>query len=257
MKYRMLIIPVIFSFLLVFGLSLAVALDDYNYSMRIDLENTGSTEISGPFTFEIDAETLVNGHYIQADADDVIISTASGTENLCAMALASGTASWRLMPLSIPAYASEVRTLYFGDTTATRDQRWISSSSDTCTVSDDNTLDFDTEEFLLQAELFLSGTPSAEQPIIAKDGNYELVVTGSPNFVFRVWASGTSSEVSIPATVGQDLTLQAWIVDDYMSISDGSSIDGITSPGSLSVNSNDLDLSDYIGTINNALIAVK
>jgi len=257
MKYRMLIIYVVFSFLLVFGLSLAVALDDYNYSIRIDLENSGSTEISGPFTFEIDAETLVNGRFIQDDAEDVIISTYSGTENLCAMALNSGTAAWRLMPLSIPANSSSVLTLYFGDTTATRDQRWISSGSDTCTVSDDATLDFDTEEFLLQADLFVYGTPSAEQPIIAKDGNYELVITGSPAFVLRVWSSGSPSEVSIPATIGEDITLSAWVTDGYMSISDGSNYAGATAPGTLSVNSNDLEISEYTGTIDNTLIAVK
>jgi len=150
--------------------------------------------------------------------------------------------------------------LYFGATgysdqyTSTYGYPWMASSNDTCTITDDNTLDFDNEYFYMSAFVNLLSIPSSgTHSIISKPGNYNLYLdaTGSPTYSFKIWsATGTESTVSLDAEVdGTMKGILAWYDHSYIIISDGSTQDYLAASGTLAVNSNDLHVCEIDAVI--------
>ena len=183
----------------------ALTADDYNYYLKIEIANTTDNDITGSFRYPINADGLVDGYYIQADADDVAMYTASGSEPMIAKDISSSSAYWRTNHTTVPANTTIVKTQYFGNNTATRDQLWISAVGDNCYAAHDASLSFNSgSSFAINCDVTLVGTPVGECFIVGKSGSYALLVDDTPNYIFRAYEVGT-------ATTSQDLVPNQYI----------------------------------------------
>jgi len=189
----------------IIGASLALDTTDYNYYLKVEIQNTTDDDVTGPFRFPINADGLVDGYYIQPDADDVSMYTASGSEPMIAKDLSNSGAYWRTDHTTVPANTTIVKTMYFGNPTAARNQSWIGADGDNCYIEHNASLSFNSgSSFAINADVTLSGTPVGECYIVGKSGSYELLVDDTPNFIFRAYEVGTS-------TTSQDLNPNQYV----------------------------------------------
>lgn len=180
--------------------------DDYNYYLKIEIQNTTDNPITGPFRFPIDADGLITGYYILSDADDVrMLGTSHSHELMVAKDLSSSSAYWRTDHTTVSANTTIQKTMYFGNASATRSQVWVAADGDNCYAEPDASLSFNSgSSFAINADVTLTGTPVGECYIVGKSGNYELLVDDTPNFIFRVYEVGT-------ATTSQNLVPSQYI----------------------------------------------
>lgn len=188
---RFVILIILVSAITANGVYAAIS-DYYNYYANITIDNTNSTPISGPYQVIINASGMIDNYYMQADADDVMISTYSGTEHITAMNLSSGTAVWRLENTIIPANIKSIKTMHIGSPTATRNQKWIGDNDDYTQCWHSASLDIDASTGIqLNADIELSSAPASgsNHYILAKQGAYELYINGTPSVNFKVYDS--------------------------------------------------------------------
>jgi len=180
--------------------------DDYNYYLKIEIQNTTDNPITGPFRFPIDADGLITGYYILSDADDVrMLGTSHSHELMVAKDLSSSSAYWRTDHTTVSANTTIQKTMYFGNASATRSQVWVAADGDNCYAEPDASLSFNSgSSFAINADVTLTGTPVGECYIVGKSGSYELLVDDTPDFIFRVYEVGT-------ATTSQNLVPNQYI----------------------------------------------
>lgn len=154
--------------------------DGYHYRLSVDIINSNTSSKTARIAIPINAKGLVDNKYIQADAQDV----SMGSYDCMATDLTSNTAKWYTDIVTIPPQSTISRTFYLGDSTATRDQTFISYDGDTITAVDDDSLDI-TTNLTLTADVYLDSLPTEEKAIISKDGAYELSVDDT-NYNFSV-----------------------------------------------------------------------
>lgn len=176
--------------------AIAIALSGYSYQVTIAIENNEDESTTSRAALEIDAESLVDGGYIQIDGGDIAYTEMDETTQLEIMAcsLDSGTATWILDYETYPASSLTNKYLWLGNSAADRDQKWIAGDSDNCYVAHDSSLSFSgTDSFSINCDITLVGTPIAESYIIGKSGSYALLVDGTPSFIFRAYETGTTT----------------------------------------------------------------
>jgi len=154
------------------------------------------------------------------------------------------------------------RATGFGDQyTSTDGYPWMASEDDTCYISDDASLDFDTESFYISADIELLNTPSSgTHSVVSKLGNYDVYlsnVAGSVKYFFKTFtATGTETAISINATVNSKVTLSAWYDGAKMIISDGNNQAYAILSGTLAVTANDIHVCEIDAVIDNLEISV-
>jgi len=161
---------------------------NYKYFAKLPISNSCTYAVTNRTIVTMPAFALVNGNYIQNDADDITV-LYSDEEKITAGNLTSNDAEWVLDYTEIPAQTTIIKTLYWGNPTLTRDQWWICNADDDTYVSDDATLDI-TTDLGIYANIYLPDTPDSEQIIVSKEGAYEVVVDTTPEIVFRLYGSG-------------------------------------------------------------------
>lgn len=179
---------IVIAVLVVFSLVVATvdSLSGYSYQAKIFIENTTASDITTRTLVTVPAKNLVDNHYIQADAEDVSIEYST-EEKITAKNLTSNTATWILEQSTIPAYSTISKTMYFGNTSGTRNQSWIADDGDSGYAVDDSSLDGTSSIMVAIDQFVLSSTPTGEQEIVSKEGNYELVVDGIPTAKLKAW----------------------------------------------------------------------
>lgn len=157
----------------------------YRYYCRITVDNTaGSSGVTEPFYFLINADSLADAGWIQDDFQDIKLVSGSTEQYLTITNTGSTTAKWRMDFTTVSAGNTVNRYLWFGNTTATRNQVWISSSTDTMSASDDATLDI-TTDLTVAGSFYITNTPSGTIDLISKSGAYQLQGTSS-SIVFSI-----------------------------------------------------------------------
>lgn len=174
---------------------------DYRYYSRVDIQNEGSTDVTGRLTFTINTESLGDAGYVQPDFEDVILSSGSVEENILLTNTSSPSAIWRTDTTTIPANGIITKTLWMGNSSATRNQEWIADEDDSVYVEDATSLDI-TTNLTVEGTFKLSATPSVSKHLISKTGNYQLFATkiiGTPLWgftVFKLNTSGTTTTIN-------------------------------------------------------------
>lgn len=234
----------------------------YNYYMRIELENTGDTTISGAYRIPINGLGMVTGHYIQDDAEDVMINTHSGTEPITAKDLETNESEWRLNHTTIGPNTTVAKVLHFGKSSATRDQVWISHGSDTVVCSDNASLDIEMYLMLKAhvAALSFPASPCARQMILAKPNAYGLYLAGTPNnsWQFEICNAATCTQINLPATLNVSGTITAWYNGGSMIMNhtfDGQI--GASKSGSIVASYDDLYACQYNGYCDNPQVRTE
>jgi len=236
---------------------LAFAASGYDYSATLTLTNTSGADYNGRWLVDTFPKALKDGGFIyQDDGEDIYYSAG----NACAMALSdAGTQSWAYWPGTIPA-GSNVGTVYTGSHTATRDQQWIAAGSDACTVSDHADLDVE-QEFLLEATVLLFKAPTTgvykiidKVPDTGTPTGYQLIITGTPQAQFNIYGSGTEASVAIDLAVGVQTEIQAWYNGVDAVITDGTNTDTMAMSGSVSQNSESLEVCELAGLCDDVAI---
>lgn len=222
----------------------------YNYYVRVDIHNTGATTLTERIVTTINADGLVDGGYIQSDAEDVTLTNSGAEAVITATDLTSTTADWYLDYVTLSPGAQTSRLIWMGKPTATRDQQWIANEGDSNYAADDATLDI-TTGLELNCNLYLSGTPSGEKELISKEENYELVVNGSPSAILNVWTPITTADATTYYDNITDQSASLFPSDEGMQITWLSDADDATH-----LFHNTTSTSWYItGEINNAVIS--
>ncbi|MFA5152315.1 MAG: hypothetical protein WC554_07150 [Clostridia bacterium] len=197
------------------------ALTGYSYTSNILISNSTGTAYTSRIKFQVPALNLVTGNYIQSDGEDARITDSSGVEESSLVKnLTSNTAYWTTDIISIPAHGDVNRTLWTGNTTATKDQSWIGSDGDTNTIADAADLDI-TTNLTLKTDIYVPSLPATEKKILSKPGAYELAVDNT-NFLFRVYkSSGPTTVTLLPNGIGSisDQTPNPG-VDHYLNVDD-------------------------------------
>lgn len=178
-----------------------IGLDGYEYSSKITVVNDTGSDITSRIAFETNPATLISSLYIQPDADDVALSDSGVEANMLALDLGSDGVDWYTQFMTIPANSSQVYYSWFGDSSATRDQSWISGNEDVVTATDDATLDI-TTNLTVESDVYLDDLPAAEQLIVYKPDNYAMTVD-STNFNFYGFTAAYSTETLRPNASGQ------------------------------------------------------
>ena len=159
---------------------------DYHYVSEIHISNTSTSDVTLRPVVTIPAKGMYNNGYIQADADDLHLTYSTVEQEIMAYGLeVTDTAKWTMQPITVPAKQTIVETLWFGHPTLMRDQWWIASNTDSGNVSYNASLDM-VNTGTISLNLFVSGTPSANETILRKAGNYRLILTPTPAVSFRV-----------------------------------------------------------------------
>jgi len=161
---------------------------NYKYYAKIPITNSCTYAVTSRTIITMPAFALVNGNYIQSDADDITV-LYEDEEEIMAGNLTSNDAEWVLDYTEIPAQTTIIKTLYWGNPTLGRNQQWICSADDNTYVSDDATLDI-TTDLGIYANVYIPEAPDAEQIIVSKEGAYEVVVDTTPEIVFRLYGTG-------------------------------------------------------------------
>lgn len=179
---------IIISVLVIFSLVIATvdAVSGYSYKAKIFIENSTASDITSRYLVTVPAKNLVDNHYIQSDAEDVTVEY-SEEEPITAKNLTSNTAIWIIDYATVPAYSTISKTMYFGNSSGTRNQSWIADDGDSNYAADSASLDATSSVKIGIDQFILSATPSSEQEIVSKEGNYELVVDGTPAAKLKVW----------------------------------------------------------------------
>jgi len=162
--------------------------ENYKYFAKIPITNSCTYAVTGRTIIVMPALALINGNYIQADADDVTV-LYNTEEPVVVTNLTSNSANWVLDYVTVPGNTTIVKNMYWGNPTLTRDQWWIGSADDTITVPDSNSLDI-TTDLKITANINLPQNPDSEQIIVKKDEAYEVLIDSTPKITFSVWGTG-------------------------------------------------------------------
>lgn len=240
------------------GYSISQAITGYSYYYRIEFTNTGPNTITNcPLQLPINTSGLVSGGFVQADGDDFMGQDGSTQENVMITTMDSTGAPVRFPHTTINGDSTRVKELYFGNASATRDQWWIGSGSDTSTASDHADLDVN-DDFMLKATIYPITAPGTEQPIIRKTGAYELVLAGSGStaiVIFRVWQGGSSDECQITVSKNLSTTIRAWYDGGSGHLTSGLYQESFSLPGTITTNASDLEVCEFDGRCNDVSIS--
>lgn len=193
--------------LIVAGILLPAAIladaDDYRYYSRISIENSTGSDKTAPFTFPINAQALADNGWVQDDFEDIKLLSGSTEKYISAMNTSATNAVWRMGWDTVPASSVMNRYLWMGNTSATRNQVWITSATDTMTATPNATLDI-TTELTVAGSFYITSTPTGTQGLISKAGAYSLETTSS-TYTFNIFPSTSATNHQSPNNSG-DLT---------------------------------------------------
>ena len=202
---------------------------DYNYNRNITMTNETGSTVAQPVQITVNASEYITNDFVQDDAEDVTIDYLGYEEKITVCDLTNTSAKWRTEYVEINSGNSIKKTLWFGDADASRDQAWIASGSDTCSIVHNGSFNFATTNFAIESIITPATTPGTEQLIFQKPGEYQLSITTTPKYRFTVWDNGaTPHYVEIIATVGGESDLVAWYDGSDLVISDGTNQDSET-----------------------------
>ena len=183
---------------LVFGVMLAIgmmalavlavySIAGYSYQSKITIANDDAAAWNDRITFTINAKALEDGGYTTNGVD-----VAIENEYITAMDLTNNAATWIMDYTQIPAYTNAVKIMWLCNGSATRDQVFITSEHDNCYALGTPMFNLTgTATFELAAEVEPVHSPSAgsECFILGKPGVYELLLNGTPSYIFRVYSN--------------------------------------------------------------------
>lgn len=222
------IIVVIITPLLLLTASTASA-DTYDYYATLTVTNSGTQSYTGRVSFDIGAKALVDGHFIQPDAEDVATTVGAIT----AKDLSSGTSSWCIGQHPFAGGSSDY-TIYFGNPSGTRNQVWHAAGSDTVYAPDSASLDIATN-LGISCDVTVTQLPAdGNDVIIQKTGNYTLSISGTPEFTLTVWQAGggaSSGTINPSSTVSSTLTLVGTASSQAAALTDDNDANYVRHPG--------------------------
>jgi len=234
-------------------------LSGYAYTAKITFQNSDTSAYSGRIFLDMNGSGLVTGGWIQPDADDVAIEYGS-QEELTTKDLEITSSVWLMDYTTVPASTSIIKWLYMGNSTATNDQVWIASGSDTMTVTDHADLDPQVE-FMMNATITLINEPpgTTAYPVISKipssgtkTGYGLFVVGGTPTVRAEFYpVSGSPAIVSLDIAVDTEYTLSAWYISGSVTLDNGLAQSSTSMSGSVTANSEDLSLCEFDGYCDN------
>ena len=195
------------------GIAFAQTASDFRYITEITVtNNTGAALTNVAVRAPIGALNMVNGGFLGADGQDILVlGKSDGTETLItAQDLGVNSASWWVPIASLADGASATFSLYTGDLTGSADNPqaiWLQGASENVTVTDDATLD-PTGDFSLETTDITFGTiGSAEQPLIRHEGAFEVGVRSLNTVYARVVdAATTATSAGNPTATGEGST---------------------------------------------------
>ncbi len=202
MKFTVPLIFVLVAVILLSVIFASTASSDYfncNYQVPITVTNLGQAPLTNVrVQYDMNPSTMISMGFMGAHADDTYLQDGSTTLLHTALGLGTPSATWTGLVTTLGGLNQKELIMYSGESSpAARNQGWLGAQNDYTYARDDATLDL-TANFMLSAELVLyreaSGTYLYENPIISKKGSYELIVDGTPSYVFSVW-TGTGAAV--------------------------------------------------------------
>lgn len=160
--------------------------DDYRYYSRITIENDGGTDITSPFSFTINAKSLSDAGWVQPDFEDIKLLSGSTEKYIVVTDTSATNAAWRMAWDTVSASSVINRYLWMGNTSATRNQVLVTTTSDSYTIADDASLDINID-LTIEGDFYFTETPTGTNYLIYKDKNYELTAT-SGTITFKIYS---------------------------------------------------------------------
>ncbi len=202
---------------LLYGIGTALAIDpgDFTYTVPVTITNqTGEGLTDYPVRVEFNADDLVDGGYLDAAGEDMGFA---GTDNVIedgdgmAQDLQSNPAGWWLHVDSLNDGASKTAFVYLDKSSGSADREQplrIYGASDTVGVSAAAALDLTTGVTLTVSNLRFHGASTTQQYLVRKNGAYELGVTDTDDFYFRLVDTAVSTTTGIPNGAG--FAVESW-----------------------------------------------
>lgn len=159
---------------------------DHPYYTRVTVYNDSAGTVTDRIQAVLNAGSLVDSYYCQADGSDLVATQSSSGIPLTATEMDGSSATWLLPRETLTAGEELIDLIWMGTESGTRNQLWIADADDTVYTADDATLDA-VNTVSITAYVSPSGTPSDEAPLASKPGNYKLALTGSLNYEFTVY----------------------------------------------------------------------
>lgn len=195
----------------------SMALSDSSYYADVTVTNNGTSSYDGRILLTTPAKSLVDGYFLQSDAED--ISIASGY--ITAKDLEQTSATFTFYVGEIPKGSSKTK-LYFGDPSATRNQSWICMPDDTTIAADAASLDI-TGDVVVSITCNVTQTPTDNQLMVSKTGNYRLSIDsvgGVPQYEYTVSQLNAAAQ-SVSCSPNANGMLSELSNDDYTILVDG------------------------------------
>jgi len=219
------------------------ALTGYHYSQRVTVSNTSAASVTSRVEIAANPLALVNGTFVQADADDVAITYNDVQQQMMAFDLGNNGVDWVTQEFTIPANTSYNYYLWYSNPDATRDQNWLGATGDTQVVTDHASLDI-TTNLTLRADVYLDALPVGTEEIISKDLAYRLTVDAA-NFNMSVYVAGVPTTATIAATTDQWVSLVGTYDGANVSITDGISSNSNPLVAVIDVNASDVEVGEF------------
>lgn len=220
-NYSAYIIAGIFMLIIIGGLvyaTIANALAGYSFKSEVTMSNNSPDDYHGRFVItDVNANALVDGGYLQADADDIAYSSGN-TEQPMTIGGLEGNNGILIFPYRhLPAYSNAIGYIWTGSrNAANRNQLWICHGSDTMVASSTAMFSLG-QTFILEAQVCAVATPTASatrQAIIARPGSWGLYLsstpTAMPTWIFSINNGITNVTVTLGATLNETGTVSGW-----------------------------------------------
>jgi len=167
---------------------------EHPYYVRVTAHNESASSITERILTTINADTLVDYSYCQADGSDLIATQSNNGIPLTATEMDGASSTWIMPHETFSANQEKINLIWMGTDSGTRNQTWLADDGDVVYADDVANLDA-SGTVSITAFLTTSGTPSDTLPIVEKPGNYRLAVTSTPTYSFTIW-QGSGAPVS-------------------------------------------------------------
>ncbi len=238
-----LVLGVLLPFVMVLPV-IAQSVADYENVTQIIIENgTGADLTNVAVRVPINAANLVDGGFLAADGQDILVLDAGSAENRITAQFDGNQSSWWFPINSLAAGASETQLLYTGQNTTTADNpqhlHVQESPNDQLTDADNGAWENNTIA-IFAGSLTLDAFPATEGWIMYKDGAtaWEAGINSSGAPYLQINCSAGACAPSSPITItGSVLTIGtsydiAWAAQvGSSSANDGIWVDGVLDVG--------------------------
>lgn len=218
-KHKHLIIFLtLFSLCVVIPVMASDYFSDYNANQDIEWHNATDEDINQPYILRMNTHGLIEGGWIQADAEDVTIEYNGEKEYITVTYLSGTNSRWRTEHEIIPANSILKKTLWFSNYSGTRNQRWIASGSDTGVLDNSDDLYFTgTQAFVVICDIIPKINPAAPQTIISLPDSWALDMIPGPKYRWQIQhaVGGGSTTAIIPGEIDTKANLLSWYNGPY------------------------------------------